>query len=160
MPMITEPGQYEVTVVALELGKSPNTGTPYIGLKFETAEGQHAYRNLYVSKGAMPYTIETLNTVFDCANKFDPLDHLTRCVVGKKCSITIEQETNDDGKTRLVVRWINALRKVVPLEDPSSLLKQMTAAAGGTPSAFSSSPATAPAASRPAPAADDENLPF
>lgn len=138
MPNITTPGQYDVKVVSIEFGETPNTGTPYLGLKFETSGGEHAYRNLWLSEKALEHTYKTLSEVFAFDGDYATVE---KQLVGKECRITIDTEVGDDGKERLVVQWINRQRNVVPIKDKAQFLNSLTAKCAkfgskATPKAF------------------------
>lgn len=127
MSMIQDPGTYDVTVKSLSLGQTPNTGSAYIELEFETEDGQTAYRSLFLTEKAFEYTDRRLKEVFDFDGGYDPESHLKEQIVGKSCRIVMDNETGDDGKERLVVRWINKQREVKELDGGADFLKKLTA---------------------------------
>jgi hypothetical protein len=95
-------GRYPATVTKAELGESPTTGTEFLQLTFETDEG-FISRRLYMSEKAFPYSLKNLTEVFAFDGDFTNLDQL----IGKHCSITVDNEIDDSGKDRLAVKWIN-----------------------------------------------------
>lgn len=151
MPLIKNPGRYTATVKSAELGQSAENGTPYLSLLCKTAEGEELTAYLYLSDAAFERTTKTLREVFGFDNNFESV---VAQVTGKECSIVVEAEEYE-GKTRMRVKWINAVggSSGKPLENAGSLLAQLSAKAKRIPAAAPSAARTAAPASRPAPAA-------
>lgn len=168
MPLIKNPGRYTATIESAELGQSEAKGTPYLSLLCKTAEGEELTAYLYLSDAAFERTTKTLREVFGFDNNFETV---VAQVTGKECSIVVEAEEYE-GKTRMRVKWINAVggSSGKPLENAGSLLAQLSAKAKRIPAAAPSAARTAAPASRPAPAARpapapkpaavDEDVPF
>ena len=151
MPLIKNPGRYTATVESAELGQSEAKGTPYLSLLCKTAEGEELTAYLYLSDAAFERTTKTLREVFGFDNNFETV---VAQVTGKECSIVVEAEESE-GKTRMRVKWINAVggSSGKPLENAGSLLAQLSAKAKRIPAATPTASRTAAPASRPAPAA-------
>ena len=167
MPLIKNPGRYTATIESAELGQSEAKGTPYLSLLCKTAEGEELTAYLYLSDAAFERTTKTLREVFAFDNNFETV---VAQVTGKECSIVVEAEEYE-GKTRMRVKWINAVggSSGKPLENAGSLLAQLSAKAKRIPAAAPTAARTAAPASRPAPAARpapakpaavDEDVPF
>ena len=167
MPLIKTPGRYTATVETAELGQSEAKGTPYLSLLCKTAEGDELTAYLYLSDAAFERTTKTLREVFGFDNNFETV---VAQVTGKECSIVVEAEEYE-GKTRMRVKWINAVggSSGKPLENAGSLLAQLSAKAKRIPAAAPTAARTAAPASRPVPsarpapakpAAIDDEVPF
>lgn len=160
MSKIETIGRHEVLVKTASFGES-KTGTPFIEFNFENDKGESILGWLYLSPAAFDNSVKTLRDAFGFDNNFETLPAQ---VTNKRCAITTEEEEYE-GKPRLKVKWINALRSVVPLKDPSALSKfsalaaripveQRAKAANTTPKA-----APAPKAATTAPAASSDEFP-
>lgn len=118
MPQINNAGRHEVTVKTATFGESPNH-TPFVELSFENDQHETLSGWLYLSEAAFERSVKALRDAFGFDNNFETLPAQ---VVNKRCAITTEFEEHE-GKTRLKVKWINALRSVIPLKDGSALKK-------------------------------------
>lgn len=167
MSLIKNPGRYTATIESAELGQSEAKGTPFLSLLCKTAEGEELTAYLYLSDAAFERTTKTLREVFAFDNNFETV---VAQVTGKECSIVVEAEEYE-GKTRMRVKWINAVggSSGKPLENAGSLLAQLSAKAKRIPAAAPTAARTAAPASRPTPAARpapakpaavDEDVPF
>ncbi len=137
MPLINKASDFEVTVMSAQFGES-ETGTPFVELSFENAEGERINGWVYLSEKAFERAVKTLRDAFGFDGNFETLPAQ---VTGKRCSITTEFDEYD-GKERLKVKWINALRRPVkPIAGGVDFLKRLTAQAARIP-------ATAPAIAR------------
>lgn len=136
------------TVKSAEVGQS-GTGTPHVSLSLETDEGKHITAYLYLSEKAFERTAKTLQEVFGFDGDFQTVSDQ---VLQKKCSITVEEEDDQDGKPRMRVKWINSPRMSKPVEE--SFLAKLTRKArelGIRP---------APKTPSVAPAGDEDEIPF
>lgn len=154
MPTIKVPGRYLATVLDAQFGESEK-GTPFLQLSFETDDNCHISSWHYLSEAAFPYTLKTLQDAFEFDGDFH---HVVAQVKGKECSIVCEYETDDEGKERMKVKWVNAPRSAPKaIENQQSFLAALTAKAKGKAvptQAKAPAPAKAPAA------ADDHDTPF
>lgn len=153
MPHITEPGRYMAKVLSAEVGEA-QTGTPFVRLDLETVlppdedAGKHISAYLYLSEKAFERTTNVLKEVFDFDGEFADLE---KQVVKKECSITVEEEDDQDGNPQMRVKWVNRPRRSKPVED--GFLAKLTKKArelGLKPR----TPSVAPAPD------DDDNPPF
>ena len=95
-------GTFPATVTAVDLGES-STGKPFVRLDFETEEGEiSAWK--YCSDAALPYTLRDFEEAFGFDGDFENLDQIK----DKPCVIVTDFETDDKGKDRLRVKFINA----------------------------------------------------
>lgn len=124
MPMVKSPGRYAATVIDAQFGQSRKNGTPHLELNLETDRGERISAWLYLSPKAFENTTRRLRDAFGFNGDYETAVEQVR---GKPCSITVEEETGDDGKRRLRVAWVNGPRAVKPVED--GFLAQLTAKA-------------------------------
>lgn len=103
MPELKLPGRYKATVTEARVAEA-RTGTPYLGLTLRTDEREFCDAFLYLSEKAFDRSVMTLVEVFGFDGDFDTVE---RQLVGKRCSITAEEEEDDRGDTRVRVKWIN-----------------------------------------------------
>lgn len=146
MPLINTTGRHEVTAKTGTFGESKN-GTPFIEISFSDDSGATINGWLYLSEKAFENSLKTLRDAFGFNGNFETLPAQ---IEGKRCSITTEEEADDKGVLRLKVKWINALRVVIPLKDGGAL-KKFTAMAARIPNvdrpkAATNAPKAAPAA--------------
>ena len=148
MPLIKESGRYTATAKTVDLGQSAEKGTPYVSILFENEQGEDLTAFLYLSDAALERTVRTLREVFGFNDDFGTVKEQ---VTGKQASIVVEAE-EFEGKTRMKVKWVNAVGGVSgkPLENAVSLLAQLSARAKRIPAAAPTAARTAPVAARPA----------
>lgn len=141
MPTIKVPGRYEAKTIDASLGEANNEKrTPYVSLYLETSEGAHIGAYLYLSDAAFPRTLETLQEVFQFDGNFENV----RALVGKPCSIVVEEEKDDKGKPQMRVKWINKIGGAKPPSE--GLAARLTAKAKSmvaTPAAATAKAASA-----------------
>lgn len=118
MPKITEAGRYMAKVLSSEVGEA-QTGTPFVSLDLETTgpdgdEGKHITAYLYLSERAFERTAGVLRDVFGFDGEFADLE---KQVNGRPCSITVEEEEDDQGEVRMKVAWVNSPRRSKPVEE-------------------------------------------
>lgn len=136
MAKIEVPGPYKATVKGVEFGELNNEKkTPYLRLDFETEDGARISRNMFLSDAAFPYTLKNLQEAFKFNGDFHTLPEQ---VVEKPCQIVIEEETDDKGNVRMIVKWVNAASAAKPIANKGAFLAALTAKAkgavtGGTP---------------------------
>jgi len=128
MPKIATADRHEVTVKDAVFGESPN-GTPFVELAFENDKGESITGWLYLSEAAFKNSLKTLRMAFGFNGDFETLPTQ---VANKRCAITTEFEEYN-GEERLKVKWINAIRAVIPLKEGASFLKKLTAMAARVP---------------------------
>jgi hypothetical protein len=148
MPKIETAGRHMVTVQSAEFGESENTGTPFINLYLVNAENNSIGAWLYLSEKALQYSLKTLRDAFGFNGDFETA---VEQVTGKQCSITCEFEADQNGVDKLRVKWINAPRQSVPINDQASFLKTLSAKAARIPAktAAAAAPTRTPPAVRP-----------
>lgn len=101
-----KPGTYTATVLNHAI-TSTQKGDPQAAVSFSCADNEGSHQITWYgsfSEKARPFTIKSL---LACGlkgnNPAGPLE------IGKEVSIVVEHETDDAGKTRAKVRWVNAL---------------------------------------------------
>lgn len=124
MSLINTTGTHEVTVKSATFGES-KTGTPFLELGFEAANGDTINGWLYLSTAAFENSVRRLREAFGFDNNFDTIEGQ---VVGKKCNVVTEFETYE-GKERIKVKFINALRVVTPLSGGTTAISRFSAMA-------------------------------
>ena len=107
MPSLKQPGRYKATVIEAGTGTA-QTGTPYVFLLLRTDEGETCDAFLYLSDKAFERTIKTLHQSLGFDGQFETVG---KQLPGRRCSITAEDEIDDNGQTRVRVRWINPERE-------------------------------------------------
>ena len=151
MPSLKIPGRYKATVMECNVGIS-QTGTPYVFLFLRTDEKELTDAYLYLSDKAFDRTLKTLQEAFGFDGDFDTI---SRQLVGKRCSITAEEEEDPEGNLRVRVRWINP--EAAKPADKAFLAKL----SGRARSLLLGQPKPAPAAvPSVAPAPDEDEIPF
>ena len=140
MPTIKAPGRYSAKVIDASLGESSTEKrTPFVSLYLETEEGAHIGAWLYLSEAAFNRSLETMQKCFAFDGDFENV----RALVGKPCSIVVEEENDDKGKPQMRVKWINPIgggAKPAP-EGLAAKLTQRAKAMGATPAAKQAAPA-------------------
>lgn len=124
MSALTQEGRFSAIATKAEFGEA-QTGTPYIRIGFEAEQGTITAW-LYLSEKAFDRTVKVLREVFGFDDNFDTL---AGQVEGKKCSIVTELETDNQGKDRLRVKWINAeggAKAPAPISNQAAFLRDMT----------------------------------
>lgn len=159
MSKTIQSGRHEVTVIEAEIGESKNKGTPGVFFKFEDEIGDQIEGTLWLTEtvgasGKSPFdrSLETLRLAFGFNDDFTKVSE--QCV-GKRCSITVEDEADDKGKFWPRVKWINPLRGPSSKPAGGSLLATLSKKAKAVPK-----PADMPKAQAPKPAADSDAAPF
>ena len=183
MPQIDTVGDHVVKVIALRIGETENQNE-FIEFDFSRDDGADIQGRLYLSEKALQTikdgraygTIPTILDVFEYDLKAwngDERVLATHCV-GKYCSIRTVIETDQNGKDRIRVKYMNPLRRSAPIKDHGAfqnrlkmrLAKMPTISptlAGGpkpAPSKPSTPPANKPPQTPPPAAAADDADPF
>ena len=96
-------GTHAAEVVDHGITKS-QSGTEQVAIKFQTAHG-YVTGWFPLTDRAVDYTIEKLVAIGFTGRSFSALND-GRCMVGKKCSITISHEVYE-GKTRVKIKYVN-----------------------------------------------------
>jgi hypothetical protein len=110
-----------VTIVGCFMGESAKQKTPYIGVEFENLEGESMSWIAYLgdkvgAKDNMTMTQRALKKLLEIGfigKSVSDLADTDKCVddlfgdVGEPLSVTVEEETDDEGKKRLKIAWIN-----------------------------------------------------
>ena len=167
MPLIQTAGRHTVTASNAQLGES-DKGTPFVQITFTTESADVITGWLYLSEKAIERSVGTLREVFGFNGK---LSALAEQIDGKPCSIVVENETGQDGKERLRVKWVNPVGgsgspTVKPMANMATRLAELEAKMARIPASAPKASAPRPAAARPAPvkaaAAEpaDETAPF
>lgn len=116
-------GRHDATVAAVRLTQS-GLGTPQVDILLSTPHGQGVH-TLYFSEKAGHDSMDRLVETFGFNGDFAALDHQ---LVGKQCSITVQEEFDDKGTSKgNRIRWINPYR---PMLSPEALAKDLTAKFG------------------------------
>lgn len=96
-------GIHKVKITRAELGES-NTGKERIELDFQTPDGAKAFRHMYLTERARPYTFETLKGFgIECDDE-DYIDHID-VLVGKGCKIKVMTPVGNDATPEVVSIW-------------------------------------------------------
>ncbi len=118
-------GKYTATVTKAEVAESKTKGTPGVFFTFRTSSGE-IDGTLWLSEKPYERTLETLRKVFGFNDDFETLGTQLE---GRKCSITVENETNDKGQDWPRVKWINAVGGSASKPAAGGLLAKPTAQA-------------------------------
>lgn len=114
--MQLKPGKYQCQVLAPIngwFGEAGRNRTPFIRLPLRVIEGASANEEVdfeaWISDRALTNTCKNLANVFGWDGDIEALaDHLTTGpFIGMECEIVVEEDTYE-GKTRNVIKWLNA----------------------------------------------------
>lgn len=126
--MLVKPGTYKATVISHAIAET-SKGDPQATITFSfEAEGRPQNITWYgsFSEKATPHTVKALLVCgLQGSNPAGPLE------IGKEVNIVVENETDDKGKERSKVRWVNALgqvRNVIPQDLAKSKLSALEGA--------------------------------
>lgn len=163
-------GKHKATAYSWELGATPNTGTRFIRVIFETSETHDFVPwDGWFTEKTIERTMDSLeNTGWDGASLADPVG-----IGSKECMIDVEHEEHE-GRTYAKVKWVNRIgggglkeenkltareRAGLDQEFAASLMERRQKN-GSSPAPATRAPAqrrdTEPAYGSP----DDEDLPF
>lgn len=137
MSKTIQSGRHEVTVIEAEIGESKNKGTPGVFFRFRDDAGDEIEGTLWLTEtvgasGKSPFdrTLETMRLAFGFNDDFTKVSQ--QCV-DKRCSITVEDEADNNGKFWPRVKWINPLRGPSSKPAGGSLLASLSKKAKAVP---------------------------